>query len=65
MEAQRLKFEHPLVTRVNNLLNPPHSPVQNIKDFFQPSHGCLYRNESLMKYQKEYTTLTFNQHLLD
>ena len=53
MDSQSIKFEHPLVTRAKAMLNPPHSPVQTIKDFFQPSQGCVCRNESLIKYCKE------------
>lgn len=55
MEARKEVIEHPFVTRVKNMLSPiTDSPVQKIKDVFQPSHGSLIRDVSFSDYASEF-----------
>ena len=48
-------IEHPYVTRARKMINPPHSPMLTIKDFFQPSHGRLGRITRCTDLEKEIT----------
>ena len=41
MKNSKQNLEHPFVTRVKQMLQRPCSPVQSIKDNFQPSQGSI------------------------
>lgn len=58
METNKRILEHPLVTRVKSMLNPPLSPVLTIKDLLQPSHGTLSKHRAFMKYASELNNYT-------
>lgn len=50
METQKNILEHPFVTRVKAMLNPPLSPALKIKDILQPSYGNLAQHRSFTSY---------------
>ena len=51
-------MEHPYVTRVKAMMNPPQSPTIRIRDTFQPSQGSLLRIANCIGHRGEVTQYT-------